>query len=205
MKKSLMMVAAMMISSFIFAQHNPDKHKGEHSVDNMKTVLSLDDNQYATVQGIQKKYGSRYAELKKDSTMAKEKKRHAIKSLRSEQQKEIKAILTPDQKTKWDAYRAEQKTKRKAEKNKTREQHAIKMKETLSLSDDQFTKMQALNKDFSKKIKAEKKDGKKDKDAFKKLKEEHETAVKSILSDQQFEKWKSMKADRKSKHSHRDK
>lgn len=76
MKKSLLLVGAMMISTFIFAQR-----------ESMKSVLSLDDAQYASIREINKKYGEKHQDLNK------------------QRRAEIEKVLTPEQNSNWKAYR----------------------------------------------------------------------------------------------------
>jgi hypothetical protein len=76
MKKSLMLVGAMMISTFIFAQR-----------ESMKDVLALNDAQAASIKEINKKYGEKHQELNK------------------ERQAEIGKVLTPEQNSNWKAYK----------------------------------------------------------------------------------------------------
>jgi hypothetical protein len=76
MKKSLMVVGAMMISTFIFAQR-----------ESMKDVLALNDAQYASIKEINKKYGQKHQDLNK------------------ERQAEISKVLTPEQNSSWKAYK----------------------------------------------------------------------------------------------------
>lgn len=71
-----MLVGALMISTFIFAQK-----------ESMKTVLSLDDAQYASIKEINQKYGQRHQDLNK------------------ERQAEIGKVLTPEQNSNWKAYK----------------------------------------------------------------------------------------------------
>lgn len=76
MKKSLMLVGAMMISTFIFAQR-----------ESMKDVLALNDAQEASIKEINKKFGQRQEDLQK------------------ERQAEIAKVLTPEQNSNWKAYK----------------------------------------------------------------------------------------------------
>lgn len=71
-----MLIGAMVISTFIFAQR-----------ESMKSVLSLDDAQYASIKEINKKYGQKHEDLNK------------------ERQDEIGKVLTPEQKSNWQAYK----------------------------------------------------------------------------------------------------
>jgi hypothetical protein len=76
MKKSLMLVGAMMISTFIFAQR-----------ESMKDVLALNDAQAESIKEINKKYGDKHQDLQK------------------ERQAEINKVLTPEQNSNWKAYK----------------------------------------------------------------------------------------------------
>lgn len=76
MKKSLMLVGAMMISTFIFAQR-----------ESMKDVLALNDAQTASIKEINKKYGQKHQDLNK------------------ERQAEINKVLTPEQQSTWKGYK----------------------------------------------------------------------------------------------------
>jgi hypothetical protein len=76
MKKSLMLVGAMMISTFIFAQREA-----------MKDVLALNDAQAASIKEINKKYGEKHQDLNKG------------------RQDEISKVLTPEQNSNWKAYK----------------------------------------------------------------------------------------------------
>jgi Spy/CpxP family protein refolding chaperone len=76
MKKSLILVGAMVISTFIFAQR-----------ESMKSVLSLDEAQYASIKEINKKYGEKHQDLNK------------------ERRSEIAKVLTPEQNSNWKAYK----------------------------------------------------------------------------------------------------
>ena len=122
MKKSMLLVGAVMISSFIFAQNDvatPDKERRDHGGrgETMKTVLELNDTQISSIKEINKKYGEKGQALKND--------------LGKERQAEINKVLTPEQNKKWTDYkkeRADKFTKAREDRLKTR----------LSLSDDQL-------------------------------------------------------------------
>lgn len=76
MKKSLMLVGAMLISTIIFAQR-----------ESMKDVLALNDAQAASIKEINRKYGQKHQDLNK------------------ERQAEIAKVLTPEQNSNWKAYK----------------------------------------------------------------------------------------------------
>jgi hypothetical protein len=128
MKRSLMLVGAMMISSFIFAQQQdaaPQKHDGDHR-ETMKTVLNLDDKQVSSIEEINKKYH--------------EKSNEQRKGLNEQRQAEIGKVLTPEQSKKWDAYKKE----RADNFAKMRDE---RLKKDLSLSDDQLNKLKSTLSD----------------------------------------------------------
>jgi hypothetical protein len=203
MKKSLMLAIVMMTSTIIFAQHAKSSHKGHTDrFEKMKTDLALTDAQYASIKSIDTKYNNKRDALKNDSAQTREAKGAAFKTMRTEEENEIAALLTADQKTKWDKLKAEHGEKRKEHFQKISEQRDAKLKTTLGLSDDQSQKMKAVNQQFMEKFGALRKSDTKDKAAFEKLKTDHEAAIKGILTPEQFQKWTTMRADMRKKHGH---
>ncbi|HEY3406354.1 MAG TPA: hypothetical protein VGK59_23360 [Ohtaekwangia sp.] len=200
MRKNFLLVVAMMMSTVIFAQHHKGDGRRHDPSEKMKTVLSLDDNQYATIKSINKKYDEKRTSLRMDTLQSREAKHVAVKSLHRERQQEIDAVLTPEQKTTWKNYKTEQAKKQKEERQKSIEKHQAEMKAALSLSDEQAAKMKAAGDDFKSKRHAAKKDGQRDKAEFRKLKEEHKAVVKSILTEEQFQKWTSLQAEKRKHH-----
>ncbi|MBN8785866.1 MAG: hypothetical protein J0I84_02120 [Terrimonas sp.] len=77
-----------------------------------------------------------------------------------------------------------------------------KMKTALTLTDEQYQKVQAINLDFATKSKDIKKDGA-DRSAWmekiKPLEEERNTALKGVLTPEQFTKYESLKEEMKGK------
>jgi len=189
----------MMLSTLLFAQHHKGGGRPHDRTETMKTELSLNDNQFAAIKGINEKYADQFASLRKDSIQTHDQKRAAGKALRQKREQEISDVLTPEQNTKWKAYKAEQKAKHKAERKEARERYQAEMKSALSLSDDQVSRMNDAGKAFHQKLRKAKKEGKTDKAEFKKLKEEHEASVKSILTEEQYQKWISFRKDKKDK------
>lgn len=127
MKKSLMLVGAMMISTFIFAQDvtAPQRHRGNRG-ETMKTVLALDDKQMGSIEEINKKYHEKGQEQRK--------------GLNDQRQAEINKVLTPEQSKKWADYKKER-------ANKFATARDQKLKKDLSLSDDQLTKLKSTLSD----------------------------------------------------------
>lgn len=198
-----MLAIVMMTSTIIFAQHAKSSHKGHTDrFEKMKTDLALTDAQYASIKSIDTKYNNKRDALKNDSAQTREAKGAAFKTMRTEEENEIAALLTADQKTKWDKLKAEHGEKRKEHFQKISEQRDAKLKTTLGLSDDQSQKMKAVNQQFMEKFGALRKSDTKDKAAFEKLKTDHEAAIKGILTPEQFQKWTTMRADMRKKHGH---
>ena len=74
------------------------------------------------------------------------------------------------------------------------------MKTTLSLTDDQTAQMEKAAKEFHKDAHAAKKNGSADKAEFKKIRDKHEANVKTILSEDQFQKWLTFREQNKHEH-----
>ena len=69
MKKSIMLGAMMMMSVIIFAQNHHEKDPKEHAAkvsEKMKTVLSLSDEQFASIKNINEKYAGKKIEFRKN-------------------------------------------------------------------------------------------------------------------------------------------
>lgn len=119
-----MLVGAMMISSFIFAQNEetPERHRGGDRGESMKTVLSLDDKQVSSIEEINKKYHEKGVEARKD--------------LSKQREAEINKVLTPEQNKKWTDHKKE----RTEKFSKMRDE---KVKKDLKLTDDQLKKLKS--------------------------------------------------------------
>jgi Spy/CpxP family protein refolding chaperone len=198
MKARVMIVVAMLMSTALFAQghRHGGQHRGEHHADKMKSTLGLTDEQYAKVKSIDEKYAAKFSGLRRDSTQKNE-NREAMKSLRTERENEIASVLTPEQKAKWTAHREVQK-KKHIEKRKDHEAKVSEMKAALALTPEQETKMNTTNEKFKGKLKtwrnAERRENRSE---LQELRREHEAEVKTILTPEQFEKWKTMRHERK--------
>lgn len=186
-----------MTSTFVFAQkkhgHGRD---GAAQAETMKKELALTDQQYASIKDINAKYKDKHVALRSDSTVKGEAKHDKMKALHESRQNEIQKVLTPDQQSKWKAYKKQQAELRKEKRKTLKAEHDAKLKAELSLTDDQFNKLDATNKAFREKYHDARKN-KADQAAIKKLADEHEARVKSILSEEQFTKWKARKAEKK--------
>jgi hypothetical protein len=197
MRRSMIVLSAlMMISSVMFAQQ---KNKAAHGarLEKMKSELSLNDTQYASIKGINKKYAEQISKIKKDSTSNKTEKHSAVKTLREQKAKEVNAVLTADQKTKYEKLKQERRDKRMAERTARANEHQAKLTKDLGLNDDQALKVKDANKAFIQNVKAlRERSGESkvaNKEEIKKLRKEHEATMKSLLTDAQFKKWKELR------------
>ncbi|HYG18651.1 MAG TPA: hypothetical protein VD816_06975, partial [Ohtaekwangia sp.] len=82
-----------------------------------------------------------------------------------------------------------------------------RLRQTLSLTDEQSARMQEADRKFMEKLKSLRKgtDGtsKPDRATMRKLRTEHEAAVKSILTTEQFDKWILLREEMKNKRKQR--
>lgn len=196
-------MVAMMIGTIVLAQNGNPGMRYADRAEHMKTVLSLDDKQYATIKEIHQKYDQRRTAIK-SQTPAGDTNYEAMRSLRDEKRKEVAAVLTPEQKTKWETYRKENAEKRKALGKNYGSERAESMKTELGLSDEQVKKMQDVHTSFRseiQKLNIEKSD-RKNNEAFQKAKADHAAAIRSILTTEQYQKWVEMRGEMKGRGKH---
>jgi hypothetical protein len=98
MKKSIMLGVWIMAATLLVAQPHPKNlhRNADKQVEKMKTELSLNEVQYASIKNITKKYADRQRLLGQDSTLARTEKSRKHASLRTDREKEINAVLTPE-------------------------------------------------------------------------------------------------------------
>jgi protein CpxP len=136
MKKNVMLVVLVLISAVTFAQKGESNHGGKRDhdakarttrmADHMKKELSLNDDQYSKVKSLGEKYSERYAAVRRDTSLTRGRTMSQMKKIRSEQETELKTILTSDQLTKWNALKAKKQEERKEhfkDKRKARPDH----------------------------------------------------------------------------------
>ena len=192
MKKNVMLVVALLISSIAFAQMKQSGHRnGGGQAEKMKEVLSLSDEQYASVKSVNEKYAERFKQLRQGNSES----RDDYRKLQQERRSEINAVLTEAQQQSWKEYRTEQRAGRKKSFESRKMDRIERMKSSLDLSDDQIKQLQEANRKFAdqrKNFMSDSSLSKEEKMAkFKTLAGEQNAAVKGILSPEQFEKWKS--------------
>ena len=120
MKKNMMLAGLMMVSTIIFAQHHKGDPSGmaEKRSEKMKTELSLTDDQYGKVKAINEKYAASYSKLRSDTSLTIGTSRKKMVKLRTDQEAQIKSVLTEAQLTKWTALKAKREEDRKNHKHK---------------------------------------------------------------------------------------
>lgn len=203
MKRTMIVLSAlMMLSSLIFAQKK-ERHHGQREghLEKLKTELSLTDAQYASIKGINKKYAEQFSQIRKDSVTTRKDKHTTLKGLREKRQSEINSVLSPEQKTKLETLKKQREEKRKEHQKVRAEERETQLISKLSLTDDQAAKLKAENKSFFEKAMALRSSNDKEanKAEMKKLRKDHESSVKSILTTEQFSKWKEMRKEAKIK------
>jgi Spy/CpxP family protein refolding chaperone len=201
-----MLGVALMITNIIFAQQSKTPQDiAIRQTEKMKSVLLLSETQYATIKSINENYAGKFAAISKAEESKKEEQHSAKKDLRLQKEKEVNAVLTPEQQEKWKSYKHEKKVTSKKHKGDRKGHPKNNIKETLGLSGDQANRLEEIRKGFKEKRDAIKNDKTLSEDQIKikleSLKSEHELAVKTILSEEQFKKWNELRADRKAKGS----
>jgi hypothetical protein len=209
MKNSIMLAMALMINTMIFAQqkHRDPQQIAAWQTEKMKENLALNETQYASVKQINESYADKFASVRKNEKTVAAEKREALKTIRKEHEQAINSVLTPDQQEKWKTLREERKAERKEHRNERHEHSKEKIKTALSLTDDQAARIELINKDFMEKrhaVKSDKSLSESDmKTKLASLKTEHNTALKNVLSDEQFKKWQELKKEHKHKNHKR--
>ncbi len=186
MRKSLMIIGAMAIGSIAFAQREG----------RMKEVLSLNDAQSESIRKINQKYGDKARAIHDDSTLQGDQRKKAHQDIRKQREAELSQVLTPEQVSKWKAYQQGRADQRRSQHQRRMRHHDERMKESLGLSDDQVGKIQQARAATREQAKALKQSGA-GTEEFRKLQDEHEGKIKSILSPEQFSKWKEEQSRRR--------
>jgi periplasmic protein CpxP/Spy len=206
MKNIIMFALAMTISCVMHAQRGHGKHRNpddeaKAQTERMKMELGLTDEQYASVRSINFEYAKKASVLRGDSSVSREQRHSDLKSLRHEKRTELQRVLTEEQRQKWADARKEHKKKSQAKRGDREAARKEHLQKTLSLSADQSAKMIELQKslrDKAKGVRGDKGLAETDKKSrLKSLKDEHEASVRSVLSEEQFAKWKEQKAARR--------
>lgn len=113
MKKGVVLVGLIMVSTILFAQgEGPRRHgyaMGSGRIDRMKSELSLTDDQVTKLKGISEKYVQSFEQLRKDTLITVATSRAKARKLFADEQSEINRVLTPAQQAKWTEIKAKRK------------------------------------------------------------------------------------------------
>jgi hypothetical protein len=201
MKKSLIVMAMMMISVFIFAQQTDRAAMAIKQAEKMKTELSLSDQQFEKVKQIQERFASGHARLLSDTAMARENRVVERKRMNDERMAEIKGVLTEEQYKKWSEFREKQMNKNSSQVRKERAKNQLEeLRTVLSLTDEQFAKVVKINNDLIAGLKTLRTDSSASRDnkrvEIKKIKDGRNAAMKAVLTEEQFVKFLAYDAEK---------
>lgn len=216
MKKVMSLAIALMFSGMVLAQRADHRQKDPQEIatmqsEHMKKSLDLSDQQFASVKTVNLKFAERMSQLRGDTALAREARQRKMADLRDQKQAEIGAILSADQKAKWEAERKNFAQNHRGKRGNKVMGNRDETLKSLGLSDEQSKKLDAADESFRDQlqtIRNEQLTADQRKEKVKSARDEHEKNVKSILTDEQFDRWSEMKKDRshrklKQEHYHR--
>ena len=202
MKKSMILFGLMMVSTIMFAQRRMEPmERAAKQAEKMKTELGLDEVQYKAVKAINEDHARKSTKIWRDSTLSKEARQQQMKAFHTEKEAALQKVLTEAQRKKLAENRADQRSKHGARMARDHGDYADRMKKELSLSDDQTEKVKAINREFGQKFRTLRSDSTISKDdnknRMKQLRDEHQKTLKSVLTEEQSDKWEKMKSEHK--------
>lgn len=202
MKKNVILLGLMIVSTIVFAQGKVDPaERSARQSERMKKELSLDDVQTKAIAAINEEYAVKRAEVFRDSKLSQEAKREKLGALHKEKQSAINKVLTTEQTQKLADLRKQRMEKHASRKHVRHDDRATRMQKDLSLSDEQTSKIKAIDKEFGEKFRTLRSDSTLAKDDFRnkamELRKEYKQETKSVLTQEQYEKWQEKKKKRK--------
>ena len=206
MKKSMIFFGLMIVSTVMFAQRKMGPmERAAKQAERMKTELGLDDVQYKAVKAINEDHAAKLSKVWHDSTMSKDTKHQQMKALHNEREAALKKVLSAEQHKKLAANRSEQRTKHGARMAGPRGDFTERMQKELSLTDEQTEKIKAINREFGQQFRSLRNDStisKEDNTArIKQLRDEYQKKLKTVLNEEQFNKWEKLKTEHKRRRS----
>lgn len=88
------------------------KERMEKRLDEMKTSLSLTDEQVAKIQAIRDEQMAAFKALKDDASLTQDQRKEKSKELRAASETKINAVLTPEQAAKWEEQKKQRRDKK---------------------------------------------------------------------------------------------
>lgn len=206
MKKSMIFIGLMMVSTVIFAQRKGDPmERAARQAEHMKTELGLDDVQYKAVKAINEEHAGKLMKIRRDSMLSKDAKHQQMKTLQNERETALKKVLTEEQQKKRVAKASDQRRDHGARMAKHRANYGDRMQKELSLNEEQTAKLKAINREFGQKFRTLRNDSTMSKEynktRMKQLRDEHQEKVKSVLTEEQFKKLEKLRSDHKRRKS----
>ena len=202
MKKNVILLGLMIVSTIVFAQGKVDPaERLARQSERMKKELSLDDVQTKAIAAINEEYAVKRAEVFRDSKLSKEEKKEKLSALHKEKESAINKVLTPEQTQKLADLRKQRMEKHASRKHVRHDDRATRMQKDLSLTDEQTSKIKAIDEEFGEKFRTLRSDSTLAKDDFRnkamELRKEYKKETKSVLTQEQYEKWQEKKRKRK--------
>jgi hypothetical protein len=208
MKKTLILIGMMTIWGLTFAQrHNHNAHNADEvaarKADKMKSALRLNETQYASIKEINKKYAAKVSVLRSDTTTRETERRDQFKEIRVQRENEISKVLSREQNTKWDSIRTERKKNMHNHNYRVGKDAKREALKALNLSEAQSKQLDDSRKILKEKILIIHNDStlseQTRKDKVRVARSDHANAVKTILTEDQYQQWKEMKKRRSHK------
>jgi hypothetical protein len=204
MKKNVLLMAMILMSSMIFAQTTVDRSaKAEKQAEQMKKELALNDAQFAKIKEINVKFRDGQARLVADTARTRENKMIERKRMQDERSAQIKGVLTKEQYAQWTALKENKKKsiQKRVKPGDKAKNEINELKTELSLTDEQYRKIMAVNDRIAGRIKKVRSDSTVSHDnmrvEMKKAKEEKNAAYKDILTKEQYGKYLAYEAEKK--------
>lgn len=177
------------------------EERSEKQTEAMTSNLGLDKDQSTKVLGINTRFNTAMAEMRK-TNLSEEERKSRSKALREQHSAELKGVLTPEQFTKLQTLEQERRVERQGEKGndpaKLQERAADRaekrtdaMTEDLGLNEDQTNRVQTINGTFAAsvaKLKNTDQDAAGNKEQMKKLREQRDLELKGVLTAEQYTK-----------------
>jgi periplasmic protein CpxP/Spy len=189
-------IIAFIVTCPAFAQD------GSKQAERLKKELQLTEQQFVSVKHTNEKFVKEITDIRNDETLSKESKRKKASLLKESRINEISSVLTAEQKTKWEQITAERREEKKKFKKQRREDL-----QALELTKDQKSRLKAEQQSFKAAVRDLKSSQTASKQEIKSkrlaLKADHKENIKKILSEDQFAKWQTMKAQHPHKKKHR--
>ncbi len=190
-KNGLLLLAAVLCSTSLFAQRNAGDAWQGRQVEKMKTELALTDDQVARLAKANEEFRQNHARVFRDTSMTRKDMMIKGRELAEGREKSIKEILTKDQYEKW--MNSKPAVRRAGPAPHQSRTGVEEMKAELGLSDDQVAKIKTINGAMMKQFRALRADSTLTREdrmkSQKRIMDERRTSIKKVLTEEQYEKF----------------